>query len=112
MRLNTLVRIDKSARRLAEILATLAKYGLADWLSHVDIAFLRDLLKDQGGERLARQVMGWCIFLFISISWMFGREFACCDLSVVGGTLVCLKRSAVPPGTNAQLVGLQLLGGP
>lgn len=49
MRLSTLVRIDKSARRLAEILAMLAKYGLADWLSGVDYEWLRNLLKNAEG---------------------------------------------------------------
>ncbi|MCB1235339.1 MAG: AarF/ABC1/UbiB kinase family protein [Verrucomicrobiae bacterium] len=45
MRLRTLVRIDKSARRLAEIFAVLAKYGLGDWLSGIDYDWLRGLLK-------------------------------------------------------------------
>lgn len=49
MRLQTLVRIDKSARRLAEILATLAKYGLADWLSGANYDWLRNLLKSSDG---------------------------------------------------------------
>jgi ubiquinone biosynthesis protein len=52
MRLSTLVRIDKSARRLAEILGTLAKYGLADWLSGVDYDWLKNLLKSGEGELL------------------------------------------------------------
>ncbi len=52
MRLSTLVRIDKSARRLAEIVGFLAKYGLADWLSNVDYDWLRGLLKNSGGEVL------------------------------------------------------------
>ncbi len=50
MKLRTLVRIDKSARRLAEIMATLAKYGLADWLSGIDYDWLRGLLKSGEGE--------------------------------------------------------------
>lgn len=50
MKLRTLVRIDKSARRLAEILGTLAKYGLADWLSNVDYDWLRGLLKSDEGQ--------------------------------------------------------------
>ncbi|MCB1078652.1 MAG: AarF/ABC1/UbiB kinase family protein, partial [Verrucomicrobiae bacterium] len=50
MRLNTLVRIDKSARRLAEILATLAKYGLADWLSGIDYDWLKNLVRNSEGD--------------------------------------------------------------
>ncbi|MEC5127678.1 AarF/ABC1/UbiB kinase family protein [Verrucomicrobiales bacterium BCK34] len=52
MRLRTLVRIDKSARRLAEIIGTLAKYGLDDWLSGVDYDWLRGLLKNAEGESI------------------------------------------------------------
>jgi len=50
MRLRTLVRIDHSARRLAEIIGTMAKYGLADWLSGVDYEWLRGLLKSTEGR--------------------------------------------------------------
>lgn len=50
MKLKTLIRIDQSARRLAEIVATLAKYGLADWLSGMDYDWLRGLLKSGEGH--------------------------------------------------------------
>ncbi|MCB1231262.1 MAG: AarF/ABC1/UbiB kinase family protein [Verrucomicrobiae bacterium] len=52
MKLRTLVRIDKSARRLAEILKTLAKYGLADWLAGADYDWFRDFLKSAEGDRI------------------------------------------------------------
>lgn len=50
MRLRTLVRIDKSARRLAEIVKILGKYGLADWLSGVDYDWLRNQIKNAEGD--------------------------------------------------------------
>lgn len=52
MRLSTLVRIDKSARRLAEILGTLAKYGFADWLSGIDYDWLKSRVTDGEGTVL------------------------------------------------------------
>lgn len=52
MKLRTLARIDRSARRLAEILGILAKYGLADWLAGVDYDWLRSLLKNADGETI------------------------------------------------------------
>lgn len=53
MQLRTLVRIDKSARRLAEIVRLFAKYGLADWISTIDYPWLRSLLKNSEGERIS-----------------------------------------------------------
>lgn len=50
MRLRTLVRIEKSALRLAEILKILGKYGLSDWLSGVDYEWLRNQLKNAEGD--------------------------------------------------------------
>ncbi len=48
MKLSTLVRLDQSAKRVAEIVGVLAKYGLADWLSHLDYDWLQRYLK--GGK--------------------------------------------------------------
>lgn len=53
MELRTLVRIDKSARRLAEIIGLFAKYGLADWISNVDYPWLKSLLKSSEGEEIS-----------------------------------------------------------
>ena len=53
MKLHTLSRIDRSARRLAEILAVLAKYGLADWISNLDYEWLRGLFKSHEGDVLS-----------------------------------------------------------
>lgn len=52
MKLRTLTRIDKSARRLGEIVATLTKYGLADWLSGADRDWLKGFLKSGEGAMI------------------------------------------------------------
>lgn len=52
MRLRNLTRIDRSARRSAEIFGVLAKYGLADWLTNIEYDWLRSLLKDAQGEAI------------------------------------------------------------
>jgi ubiquinone biosynthesis protein len=52
MKLKTLARIDQSARRLAEIMATLAKYGLADWVSGSESDWLKGLLVTEGRAEL------------------------------------------------------------
>jgi len=52
MRLKTLIRLETSARRFAEIVGVLAKYGLADWLSGADYDWLKNLLKSEKGESL------------------------------------------------------------
>lgn len=48
MKLSTLVRLDSNAKRIAEIVGVLAKYGLADWLSHLDYDWLQRYL--EGGK--------------------------------------------------------------
>ncbi len=48
MRLSTLVRLDSNAKRLAEIVGVLAKYGLADWLAQLDYDWLQRYL--EGGK--------------------------------------------------------------
>ncbi len=41
-------------RRWTEILSVLSKYGLADWLSRVNVEFVKDQLKSADGDALAR----------------------------------------------------------
>ena len=48
MKLSTSVRLDGRAKRVAEIVGVLAKYGLADWLSHLDYDWLQRYL--EGGK--------------------------------------------------------------
>ncbi|MBI5852213.1 MAG: AarF/ABC1/UbiB kinase family protein [Planctomycetes bacterium] len=44
MKLAALARLDRSARRLREIVGVLGRYGLADWIASVDVAWLKSLL--------------------------------------------------------------------
>ena len=48
-------QIYRNLKRWREILSVLSKYGLADWLSRVNIDFVKDQLKAPDGEALARQ---------------------------------------------------------
>jgi ubiquinone biosynthesis protein len=52
MRLSAIPRFERNARRVAEILGVLSKYGLADWLSKVDSEWLQGHLVSSHGERL------------------------------------------------------------
>ncbi len=54
MRLSVLARTERNARRLAEILAILGKYGLADWLSGLKYEWLQGRLVSFDGERLGK----------------------------------------------------------
>ncbi len=54
MRISTLPHLYRNVRRWTEIVTVLSRYGLADWLSHVKIDFIRDRLKNPDGEILAR----------------------------------------------------------
>src|SRR4051812_8914106 len=45
-------QLSRHARRAGEVASILAKYGLADWLSHIGVPFPRHLLKDAAGEML------------------------------------------------------------
>ncbi len=52
--LNTLSRIEGGARRMAEIVGVLAKYGLADWLSEVEVDWIQTRLRSDSGEILSK----------------------------------------------------------
>ena len=52
MRLSAIPRFERNARRLAEILGVLSKYGLADWLSNVDSEWIQGRFVSFDGERL------------------------------------------------------------
>lgn len=54
MRISTIPHLYRNVKRSAEIVAVLSKYGLADWLSHSNVDFIKDRLKDPAGEILAR----------------------------------------------------------
>lgn len=52
MLLESISRIERSARRLQEIISVLAKYGLADWLGGLKYEWLQSRLVSSGGQRL------------------------------------------------------------
>src|SRR5688572_116816 len=54
MLLDSLIRMQENASRLREILAVLAKYGLADWLAKARVGLLRKYLKSSQGQPLAQ----------------------------------------------------------
>ncbi|QDU98249.1 ABC1 kinase family protein [Lignipirellula cremea] len=54
MKISAIPQIYQNLRRWGEILSVLSKYGLADWLSRVNIDFVKDRLRDPDGEILAR----------------------------------------------------------
>lgn len=52
MLLESIAKIERSARRLQEILSILAKYGLADWLGGLKYEWLQSRLLSFDGQRL------------------------------------------------------------
>lgn len=54
MKISTIPQLYRNLNRWGEILSILSKYGLADWISRLDLSFAKGLLKDPGGEALAR----------------------------------------------------------
>ncbi|MCH5376299.1 MAG: AarF/UbiB family protein [Planctomycetes bacterium] len=55
MRITTIPHIYRNVRRWTEIISVLSRYGLADWISRLNIDFVKDQLKDREGAALARQ---------------------------------------------------------
>jgi ubiquinone biosynthesis protein len=54
MKLSSIPQAYRNVNRLKEIFAVLSRYGLADWISRLQIDFAKDFLKDADGEALAR----------------------------------------------------------
>jgi len=54
MKLTTIPTIYRNVKRWSEIISVLSRYGLADWLSHAPLDFVKDHLKNRDGEILAR----------------------------------------------------------
>jgi ubiquinone biosynthesis protein len=52
MKLAMLTRFDRHAHRLREIVTTLAKYGIADWLAGLDYDWLKNWLVSADGQKL------------------------------------------------------------
>lgn len=53
MRIRTIPQVYRNVNRWREILSVLSKYGLAGWLSRLDFAFAKGLLKHRDGQVLA-----------------------------------------------------------
>lgn len=53
MRISSLPRYYRNLRRWQEIIVVLRRYGLADWLSHLRVDFIRDWIKDDHGVPLS-----------------------------------------------------------
>lgn len=54
MRISAIPHLYRNAKRWRRIIAVLSRYGLADWLSRLNVDFIKDQLKDRDGEALAR----------------------------------------------------------
>jgi ubiquinone biosynthesis protein len=54
MRIPSIPHMYRNFRRWTEIISVLSRYGLADWISRLNIDFVKDQLKDRDGEALAR----------------------------------------------------------
>jgi ubiquinone biosynthesis protein len=52
LKLGTLIQFSKNAPRFQEIVGTLARYGLANWIKENDPQFLKDLLKSSKGDQI------------------------------------------------------------
>ena len=54
VKITTIPHIYRNVNRMTEILSVLSKYGLADGISRLNLDFAKGLLKNRGGEALAR----------------------------------------------------------
>ena len=54
MRITSIPHMYRNLRRWTEIISVLSRYGLADWISRLNIDFVKDHMKDRDGEALAR----------------------------------------------------------
>lgn len=53
--ISSIPQLYRNVRRWTEILSVLSKYGLADWLSRLNIDLLKDQIKSSSGGSLARE---------------------------------------------------------
>jgi ubiquinone biosynthesis protein len=54
MKISAIPQLYRNLNRWGEVLSILSKYGLADWISRLDLDFAKGIFKDRGGEVLAR----------------------------------------------------------
>ncbi len=55
MKLSSIPAIYRNVNRATEVLTVLSRYGLADWLSRVNLEFAKGIFKDRNGSALSRQ---------------------------------------------------------
>jgi ubiquinone biosynthesis protein len=53
MKISTIPKLYRNVRRWQEIIVILRRYGLADWLSRLQLDFIRDWIKDESGVPLS-----------------------------------------------------------
>ncbi len=53
VKITTIPQLYRNWSRLVEVVSVLSKYGLADWISRLDLKLLKDLFKTPSGEILA-----------------------------------------------------------
>jgi len=90
MKISTIPQVYRHFNRWREILAVLSKYGLADWISRLGPEFAKDLLRNRGGEAIARH------------SWQARVRMALAEL---GPTFIKLGQVL---STRPDLVGVEL----
>ena len=54
MKISSIPQIYRNVNRWTEIISVLSKYGLAAWISRLNLDFAKGLIKDRQGEALAR----------------------------------------------------------
>ncbi len=54
MKITTIPSLYRNLNRAVEVLTVLSKYGLANWISRLDVEFAKDLFKSRDGASLAR----------------------------------------------------------
>ena len=54
MKLSSIPNVYRNVNRATEILSVLSKYGLADWISRLNLDFAKGIFKDRDGEAYAR----------------------------------------------------------
>lgn len=54
MKLTSIPYLYRNVKRWTEILTILSRYGLADWISRLNVDFVMDRLRDRHGDSLAR----------------------------------------------------------
>ena len=72
MRFDAIRHMERNAKRAGEILAVLAKYGLADWARKLHYAWIQDRLRSPEGERLSDLNTGQRLRLAV-----FAKVFGC-----------------------------------